>query len=235
MLLILNHTASKAFDVGGSIPIQVLTGSIPNISPLLQFQGYEPIYYKVDDSHFPLDSCEKHSCWVSITEHVGHATTFKKLTDNTKKIIYRLNIHSACDPKSHNLHEDFLNEDARLKPIIKSCHDSLDHREGSPSPIVNLNDLIGHMFLMPQQEDGQWFCACMIIKAIEDHEIKLVSDPEHIKFLCSVNDDHKEIVSCNHDLMNSLESTEDGKSNVWNFRCITAPQGLLKPHDQDYN
>ena len=39
---ILNHMASKALN--NFIPIQVLTGSTPDISPLLQFQWYEPIY-----------------------------------------------------------------------------------------------------------------------------------------------------------------------------------------------
>jgi hypothetical protein len=45
---------------------------------------------------------------------------------------------------------------------------------------------------------------------IEDHEEKLASEPEHLKFLsCPINNDQfEEIVSYN-DLMNLLESEEE--------------------------
>jgi hypothetical protein len=61
----------------------------------LQFQWYGPVYYKVDDSDFPSDSREKRGQWVGIAEHVGHAMTFKVLTDDTNKIVCRSNIRSA--------------------------------------------------------------------------------------------------------------------------------------------
>jgi hypothetical protein len=69
---------------------------------------------------------------------------------------------------------------------------------------------------MPQQEDGQRFHAC-IVRALEDHETDLAKETDWIQFLCSINDDQfEEIVSYN-DLMNSLESKEDGEGNVWKF------------------
>ena len=103
---------------------------------------------------------------MGIAEHVGHAMTFKVLTDDTKKIIYHSNIRLALDPKSRNLRLDPLNDDEYIKPIIQSRHDSPDHGEGS-MPIVDPNDLIGRTFLMPQQEDGQQFRA-RIVQAIDD-------------------------------------------------------------------
>jgi hypothetical protein len=45
--------------LSGAVSIQVLTGSTNDISSLLQFRWYEPVYYLVDDSPFPLDSREK--------------------------------------------------------------------------------------------------------------------------------------------------------------------------------
>jgi hypothetical protein len=124
---LLNNTSSKALS--GSIPIQVLTGSTNDISPLLQFRWYEPVYYMVDDSSFPSDSRERRGYFVGIAEHVGHAMTFKILTDDTKKIVYHSNICSALDPKSHNLHLDPLNDDECIKPIIQSHHDSPVQRD----------------------------------------------------------------------------------------------------------
>jgi hypothetical protein len=123
---LLNITSSK--DLNGYVPIKVLTGSMNDISPLLNFRWYKPIYYMVDDSNFPLDSHEHRGYWVGVAGHVGHAMTYKILA---KKIIYPSNIWSALDPKSHNLCLDPLNDDERIKPIIKSRtrSDSSDHLE----------------------------------------------------------------------------------------------------------
>jgi hypothetical protein len=41
------------------VPNTVATGSTPDISPLLQFTWWEPVYYKVDDSDFPSETHEK--------------------------------------------------------------------------------------------------------------------------------------------------------------------------------
>jgi hypothetical protein len=209
------------------------TGSTNDISPLLQFRWYEPVYYKVDDSHFPSDSQKKRGCWVGIAEHVGHAMTFKILTDDTRKIIYRSNIQSALDPQSHNLRLDPLNDDDSVKPIIKSRHDSTAHGEEKPMPVIDPNDLIGRTFLMPQQEDGQRFRA-RIVRALEDHEANLGKESDRIQFVCSVNDDQFEDIISYQELLDSLEAQEDGEGNVWKFRCITAHQGPLTQHDKDY-
>jgi hypothetical protein len=84
-----------------------------------------------------------------------------------QSVIYRSNIRSALDPKSRYLRLDPLNDDDRIKTIIQSHHDSPDHGEGS-MPIVDPNNLIGCMFLMPQQEDGQRFRACTCVDQIID-------------------------------------------------------------------
>jgi hypothetical protein len=58
MLFLLNNISSASLH--GQTLLQVLTGSTNDISPLLFFRWYEPVYYsKVDDSPFPLDSREK--------------------------------------------------------------------------------------------------------------------------------------------------------------------------------
>jgi hypothetical protein len=185
---LLNSTSSKALS--GDVPIQVLMGSNKDISPLLQFCWYEPVYYLVDDSPFPSDSRGKCGYFVGITEHVGHAMTFKVLTNDTQKIIYHLNIQLADDSKTHNLHLDPLNDDI-TSPIIRSHHNSSHHGEGNvPSnmPIINPHDLVGRTFLLPQQKDHcQCFCA-RIVKALDDYESDLGTQPDCIHFLCSAKD-----------------------------------------------
>jgi hypothetical protein len=82
---LLNKTWCEEID---DIPIRMSTGSTNDISPLLCFHFWEPVYYKVDDSDFPSDSHEKCGHFVGISESVGHAMTFKTLTDNTLKVIH---------------------------------------------------------------------------------------------------------------------------------------------------
>jgi hypothetical protein len=88
----LNHTYNRSIC---TVPVMVATGSTPNISPLLQFTWWEPVYYKVDDSDFPSETHEKQDQFVRIDKHVGHRMTFKVLTDNTQKVICHSNICSA--------------------------------------------------------------------------------------------------------------------------------------------
>jgi hypothetical protein len=222
LCFLLNNVSSASLH--GQTPLQVLTGTTNDISPLLFFRWYEPVYYKVDDSDFPSDFREKRGRWVGIAEHVGHAMTFKILMDNTRKIIYRANIRSVLDPDSRNLCMEPLNDDKVLAPIIKSRHDSdpvdsPDHGEENdltmPMPVVDPNDLVGCTFLMPPQEDGQRFHA-RIVRAIEDHERNLAKDEDRIHFLCSINDDQFEEIMSYNDLLSSLE--KDGETDtVWRF------------------
>ena len=73
---------------------------------MLRFHWYEPVYYKLDDYHFPSKSRELRGRFVGIAENVGHAMTIKVLTDDTKKIIYRSNVRSALDKRNPNLRLD---------------------------------------------------------------------------------------------------------------------------------
>ena len=131
--------------------MEVLTGSIPDISPILAFKWWEPVYYKVDDSDFPSETRKLRGHFVGISKHVGHAMTFKILTDDTQKIIHRSNVCSALDPNESNLCVDPIQ--SSLSPIIKS---KLDNSDGeTPMPIVNPADLIGKVFTMDSGESGE--------------------------------------------------------------------------------
>ena len=116
-----------------STPLQVLTSSTNDISPLLFFHWYQPVYYKLDDLDFPSDSCEHHGHCIGVAKHVGHAMTYLVLSDDTNKIIFHSNIHTACDPESLNLHQHPLN-DSSLAPVIQSHHDSPSSTLGNGEP-----------------------------------------------------------------------------------------------------
>src|SRR6478609_2890816 len=99
--LILYHTANAS--IGNAIPMQVLTRSTPDISTILQFDFYEPVYYKMEESHFPSMSNEKSGRFVGISEHVGHALTFMILADDTQKIIHRSVVCTSTNSATRNL------------------------------------------------------------------------------------------------------------------------------------
>jgi hypothetical protein len=114
---LLNHTYNGSIRM---VPIKVATGSTPDISPLLQFTWWEPVYYKVDDSDFPSDTHEKQGRFMGIAEHVGHRMTFKVLTDNTQKVICCSNIRSALSSTAPNLCLDPIDGES-LQKYVKFC------------------------------------------------------------------------------------------------------------------
>jgi hypothetical protein len=87
---VLNFTASASLN--WITPTEILTGSTPDISPLLSLQWWEPVYIKLDDASFPSNSRERHGHFVGIREHMGHAMTYMILTDDTQKIIHQSNV-----------------------------------------------------------------------------------------------------------------------------------------------
>jgi hypothetical protein len=111
---ILNFTVSSALN--GGVPIQRATGFTNDISPLLRFRFWEPVYY---NSTFPSKSREQLGRFVGIAENVGHFMTFKILTDDTNKILFCSNVRSALDPKAKNLRLDPLSGETSVPVIIK--------------------------------------------------------------------------------------------------------------------
>ena len=54
---LLNHIACTALD--GKIPLLALTGITPDISIILVFTFYQPVFYATYDQHFPSESRER--------------------------------------------------------------------------------------------------------------------------------------------------------------------------------
>ena len=84
---LLNHIACAALD--GEIPLFAITGITPDISILLLFTFYQPVFYATHDQHFPSQSEERAAYWVGYLEHCGDAITLKLFDQETHKLIYR--------------------------------------------------------------------------------------------------------------------------------------------------
>ena len=87
--VVLNHLASPTLQ--GICPVQALEGTTPDISFMLHFSFYEPVYYRIDSSepdlNFPSSSNEKKGYWVGFANNQGDHLTWRILTEDTQKII----------------------------------------------------------------------------------------------------------------------------------------------------
>ena len=93
---ILNHISTAS--LGGQVPLQVLYGVTPDISIILLYTFYQPVFYATHDQHFPSDSEEMAGFWVGFAQHCDDSLTHMVLDAETIKIIYR----SALRPRSPN-------------------------------------------------------------------------------------------------------------------------------------
>ena len=91
---LLNHIACTTLD--GKIPLLALTGITTDISIILLFTFYQPVFYATYDQHFPSESEERAGYWVGFGEHCGDAMTHKILDHDTQK----LSIEVLLDPRS---------------------------------------------------------------------------------------------------------------------------------------
>ena len=220
----LNHLANKTLK--WITPLEKLTGRKPDISSIIIYRFWEKIYYKHIDAEFPHNSSEKLGRFVGVADTVGHALTFKILSDESK-IIFRSKIRSADRTTLKNRILEPIEDD----DILKSKFD----REG-PLPTFDPQDLIGRTFLREPNDEGIRYRA-KIIEILQDHEDNRTNDIRFIKFRCSVNDDQFEEIVTYIDIVNHLEKEDDdqtGSDREWKFKSIIGHEGPLSKDDPEY-
>ena len=244
---LLNHTYNMNIQ---GVPLTKLSGVTVDISPLLRFYFWQKVYYKHMESGFPSESKEGLGNIVGISEHCGHALTWKVLTSDTQSIIYRSLVRPVTSDDPNLRASMFRGEELHhnVDPIIKSRHDfdikdeskptdtthgePLDVKKPPPA-VFNPEDLIGRTFLMDKQEDGQQFRA-RIVQLIEDFESNVEDNPTRIKFLLSINNDQKEEIISYRQLLEYISKDEE-TDIMWKFRRIVSHQGPLQQNHPDYN
>ena len=81
---ILNHTYNATIK---NIPLNAATGTTCDMSPLLRFHFWQPIYFQDTESSFPNDTNETRGRFVGISENVGHDMTFRVFNPGPNKLI----------------------------------------------------------------------------------------------------------------------------------------------------
>ena len=152
---VMNHMAEKS--LGWRPPLEVLTGQTVDISIMLVFLFWDVVYVKryKDDGYSgqvgSTKSDEIRGRFVGFAWSVGHALTFKILTDDTKKIIQRSRVRLAKEGEN-NLKLDVeagavpervyitskqgARDDAELPTIdISQAPFAVDEEDDEPSPM----------------------------------------------------------------------------------------------------
>ena len=256
--VILNHLASPTLQ--GICPVQALEGTTPDISFLLHFSFYEPVYYRIDSSepdlNFPSSSNEKKGYWVGFADNQGDSLTWRILTEDTQKIIIRSGVRSALRtttnqrlasssgegttlpfpipyPKqsSHSLPLDPL--DASTPNFEQFVKSQSGEDEDHPIPMANIDipNLLGRSFLLPPEDNGERHMAKII--DIDDHEQPL----EDIKFKLKINKDQTEEIMSYNQLMDYIQKVTDAEEDpdtLFNLRDIIAHQGPLESTDPNH-
>jgi hypothetical protein len=205
--LVLNHLASSTLT--WIPPFQALTSQTQVISDLLVCAFWEPVYYNPQSDGFPSHRNEELGHWAGVATHVGGARKFKILSPQ-QKVIYRLIIWSALDPKLRH---------KRLAPLggevshaantlfVRSKLDKANTDEPSVPRCMatkDPKDLLGCTFLKDSESDGQHFRA-RIVRAILEHDADMKRDPQHVKFLCEVEGDTADEIYTYNQVLDLIE------------------------------
>ena len=164
---ILNHLSCLA--LAANVPLGMLYGVSPDISIILLYTFYQPVFYATHIQSYHSASEERAAQWVGLGEHVGDALTHKLLDDDTKKILHR----SAARPSDSTHPNRCLvphgGESSQTpKPII-FVRSRQDDSKSATKPMAEYNpdDLIGRTFLLPKNEQGERLMATIKRKVIE--------------------------------------------------------------------
>ena len=241
--VVLNHLASPTLQ--GICPVQALGGTTPDISFMLHFSFYEPVYYRIDSSepdlHFPSSSNDKKGYWVGFANNQGDRLTWRILTEDTQKIIIRSGIRSALRTTTNQRLASPSGEGTTLPfpiPYPQQSTNSLpldpfdastpnfeqfvksQSGEDEDNPIhmanIDIPNLLGRSFLLPPENNGERHMAKII--DIDDHGQPLEKDQA------------EEIMSYNQlmDYIQKGTDAEEDPDSLFKFRDIVAHQGPLE-------
>ena len=98
-----------------------------NISPLIFFFFWQPVYYLLDadQQSFPGKSKEMRARWVGIDKNIGTKMCQKLVDDNSGEIVCRSTIRSTIKPGTANLQVQVDLLEPLLKPLEDAATDDI--------------------------------------------------------------------------------------------------------------
>ena len=168
---ILNHLLCES--LAGNVPLEMLDGVSPDISILLLYTFYQPVFYATHNQSYPCTSEERAARWVGFGEHVGDTVTHKLLDDDTKKIFYR----SAARPSdSAHPNKCFVSDGGESsqtpKPIV-FVRSRQDNSQSATKPMAE------NMLVMPSPTNS-------LMMTPRKSSTDLLSDPQILPIPTSI-------------------------------------------------
>ena len=135
----------------------MLYGVSPDISIILLYTFYQPVFYATHNQSYPSVSEERAAQWVAFGEHVSDALSHKLLDDDTRKILHRSAVRpSDSAHPNKRLVSDGGESSKTPKPIV-FVRSRQDDCQSATKPMAEYNrdDLIGRTFLLPKNDQEE--------------------------------------------------------------------------------
>jgi len=243
---VMNRTAKERLN--WRTPVEALNGQTPDISMLLHFTFWEPVfianYRDKGKKNFPSTSDEIIVRFVGFAEDVGHSCTFKVYNEETREILYRSSLRKV------NPDTDILNvppydpkpkdnvDDEGIEEIVQTRVNENGLRK---TAMFEPHELVGRSFLMPHNQDGTRDRATVIgyeqeespgIDVMENFQKELDERPARIKFKAKVGAEGLERYVEWSDMCDFVEEQIQHEDKTWNFRKIIGHRRDLGPRDK---
>ena len=231
---IMNRTAKESLN--WRTPVEALSGHTPDISMILHFTFWEPVFIKnyQDSGHgFPSKASEIMVRFIGYSEDVGHSCTFKVFNEKTQSILYRSCLRKvdraidvAAPPYEPKYPDDTDDIHEESIPEVVKVHGS-DEFSIRRSAMISPEELVGRTFLMNVREDGTRSRAKIIdfdgnadIDPMDKYESELERQPERIRFRVKVGDTETEEFVSWSDMCEFIEEQSQEEDGTWRFRKI---------------
>ena len=229
-------------SLGNKSPIEAAYNQVPDVSPLLAFWWYQPVYYQSYDKGFPSTTTEKLGRWVGVAENKGDLMTFWVMDEQTRHVVARSNVRPVSVEDPNNRLASAGGEVGTMvsrKPIVMDTGDLSNSPPDAKLPQFTPDELLGITFLHQPEPDGAVLRA-RVVRKIEERDAQ--AERSIVKFLITIGDnDYDEIITYNElcDIVEEQIEREQKRnygeypmaSNVFKLRSIVGHDGPLKPSD----
>ena len=245
---VMNRTAKE--QLNWRTPVEALNGQTPDISSLLHFTFWEPVfianYRKKGAKQFPSQSNEVLVRFIGFAEDIGHSATFKVFNEDTKEILYRSSLRKInpdtdvlnippYDPKPKNNLDD-----AEIEPVVQTRVPMNDIRR---TAMFEPQELVGRSFLMEPKPDGTRSRAKIIgyeeedgiegdVDVMDAFQRDLELQEKRIKFKVKVGSTGLEEYVEWNEMCDFVEEQIQHEDDTWNFRRIMGHKRDLKAREK---
>jgi hypothetical protein len=234
--MVKNHTARSSLK--NRTPIEVRTGQTPDVSKLLQYRRWEPVYF------LDKEGTECLGRWAGVAEHVGEELTFIVVLEKTGHAMFRLDLLTATDSNAPNFRAKTVAADHLVSSGAQDPGSAF-------SPIGQLpevgevekvypyapEDLVGKTFMREEQGTGD-FIRYEIVRLLKKESEATKEKLQYLVENRNGNQSTEEVMDYAElcDIVEAqIEAVDNGENGgLLTFKSILAHQGPLSVRNPQY-